>query len=302
MTDHREWNDLIPFYCSGRISKQDRARLETHLAGCPACRAEVEFWRSIASEIRDEAECALPGGAPLAGALARIGRPYRPFLPSRLRLAVELVLGQASILRAEIWISTAVLFGMCLAASLVNGSPDAFRFLVPLVAAGGLAVIGGPQNDPAFELSRSTPVSPGKIILARASLVFGFNLVLSVAAGFLLKLILPRAVLPDPLRDGLAPMALLSALALLLSLRIGTANAVGLTSMIWILRLIPFAVFQAVGEFLRAPGLAEAISAYRSLWHRPGYLLALAAILTVAAVRKADRWEDGGSFFRRNPS
>jgi ABC-2 type transport system permease protein len=205
MNDHQRWRDLIPFYVSGSISDADRRALEIHLAGCPNCRAEADLWRSVAREVESSPAIAAAPVSPLDRALAQIERDRRRVHSNRLRLAFDLILGQAALLRPEIWISVAAVMGLCLAASLINGSSEALRFIGPLIAAASLAVIGGPQNDPAIELAQSTPVSPGKIILARATLVFGYNLVLSAAAGLLLGAVLPKETFFSLVRDGLSP-------------------------------------------------------------------------------------------------
>jgi anti-sigma factor RsiW len=289
MNDHQRWRDLIPFYVSGSISDADRRALEIHLAGCPNCRAEADLWRSVAREVESSPAIAAAPVSPLDRALAQIERDRRRVHSNRLRLAFDLILGQAALLRPEIWISVAAVMGLCLAASLINGSSEALRFIGPLIAAASLAVIGGPQNDPAIELAQSTPVSPGKIILARATLVFGYNLVLSAAAGLLLGAVLPKETFFSLVRDGLSPMAFLSALALLLSLSIGTANAVAAACAVWILRLLPVGLVQQIVETLDAPILGGLAAAYRSVWERPILLFILAAGLTLAAIWRADR-------------
>jgi len=299
MNDHRRWSDLVPFYVSGEINEADRLALESHLADCPVCRDEARFWRSVAGEIKARSGLAIPSEAPLDRALAQIQASPRRFKASRLRLAVDLLRGEAAVLRTEIWISAAAVMGLCLAASLVSGSPEAIRLIAPVVAAACLAVIGGPQNDPVFELSQSTPISPGKIILARATLVFGYNLVLAVVVAIFAEALLPGETLPGLIRDGLSPMAFLSALALLLSLSIGTANAVAAAATAWFLRLLPAGLVRMIGDAVGTPGLSLLAEAYRSFWRRPVLLIVLTAILTLAAVLRADRFGAGrGSLWR----
>nr|CAI78580.1 hypothetical protein [uncultured Aminicenantes bacterium] len=289
MNGRHDWSELLPFYCSGGLSKEDRAGLEAHIAECPACRADVEFWRAVALQVKAEAGLATPGQGPLEGALARIGRPHQSAFAARLRLAIGLLRGQAAVLRTEIWISTAGLFALCFVISLIVRETNVVRLAAPIIAAAGLAMIGGPQNDPAFELSRSTPVSPGMILLTRAAMVFGFNLALAAAAGFLLKILLPRGNFLDLIRDGLGPISFLSALALFLSLWIGTVESVGAVGIVWLTRLLPPDLIRHLGEVLKAPALMEADHVVRSLWLKPAWLISLALILTVAAILRADR-------------
>ncbi|MBN2471473.1 MAG: zf-HC2 domain-containing protein, partial [Anaerolineae bacterium] len=51
---HTRWQEMLPYYLNGTLSPEDRAALETHLAGCPACRRELEEWRLIGGVVREE--------------------------------------------------------------------------------------------------------------------------------------------------------------------------------------------------------------------------------------------------------
>lgn len=44
---HRECWDLLPWLVNDRLSHADRARIETHLKGCPACREELAAQRQL---------------------------------------------------------------------------------------------------------------------------------------------------------------------------------------------------------------------------------------------------------------
>ncbi|AMO24972.1 hypothetical protein GCM10027034_06130 [Ramlibacter solisilvae] len=44
---HFATQSLLPWYATGRLDAADVAQVETHLAGCPACRAELEFERKL---------------------------------------------------------------------------------------------------------------------------------------------------------------------------------------------------------------------------------------------------------------
>jgi hypothetical protein len=47
MTEHQEISELIPWYVNDTIDGAQRKRLETHLAGCGLCRADLELERSV---------------------------------------------------------------------------------------------------------------------------------------------------------------------------------------------------------------------------------------------------------------
>jgi hypothetical protein len=53
---HRELQDLLPWYVTGRLEPEEQARVQAHLSGCPECQAEAELQRRLAPEI---------GGLPL---------------------------------------------------------------------------------------------------------------------------------------------------------------------------------------------------------------------------------------------
>src|SRR5688500_2799827 len=79
---HDEWNDRLSEYLDGELEPPDRAALETHLAGCEACRADLADLRAVVSRARS-----VPDRAPSAdlwpGVAARIGTAPRQALIRR---------------------------------------------------------------------------------------------------------------------------------------------------------------------------------------------------------------------------
>ena len=288
MTDHDYLAPLLPFYAAGTLSPaSDRERLEAHLAACADCRADLALWQAVAGAAASAPQPA-PPDAPLRKAQARIaaGRTRSP--AGTLRRAFELVRSQAPLIRREIWPSVAVIAFLGVGLTLVAGRPQVLNFLAPLAAAVTLSLIGGPENDPAWELIRSAAVSPGRTLLARLTLVYGFNLVLSAAAILVLRSAAPAIPVPPIIGAWLAPMTFLSAAGLILSLRIGTANAVTAVSIGWLIRFLPKSTAES------APAaLGTLLDAYRSFWASPAVLFPLAIVLTAAACRIADRLEGG---------
>jgi anti-sigma factor RsiW len=51
--DHREAQELLPWYVTGRLEPEEQARVETHLAGCAECRAELRQESRLRAEIAD---------------------------------------------------------------------------------------------------------------------------------------------------------------------------------------------------------------------------------------------------------
>ena len=193
---------------------------------------------------------------------------------------------QAPLVRREIWLTSALVMALgylvTVVASAQYPTSGVIEVIAPLVAAAGVAMIYGPEHDPALELSLATPTSPRQVLLARLALVFSYDLVLALAATLGLRRVMPAAPL--------GPMAFLSALALVLSLCIGASNAVTVAMVLWL-----------GGRLLSAPQLAQpgslgpaflaAAQAYARAWQSPALLLGLAAGLLVAALWLAGRQE-----------
>lgn len=64
---HEQWQELIPFYITGKLSGAEAAALSTHLAQCDLCRRAVDEWKVIGQAVYDEAAVHAAGLPPLAG-------------------------------------------------------------------------------------------------------------------------------------------------------------------------------------------------------------------------------------------
>ncbi len=88
MTKH-DVAELLPFYANGTLDAAERARVETELATCPACAAELRELEGLAASLR--AHAATPDELPphiLDAALARIAAPLPATVAvTRLRTA-----------------------------------------------------------------------------------------------------------------------------------------------------------------------------------------------------------------------
>jgi len=176
------------------------------------------------------------------------------FLISHLQSPFLLLRSQLYIVRREIWAASALVMmlgaGMSILIptgdTLPDGSttPDGFALalVAPLVAALGISFLYGPGMDPAVEIEESTPVTQRQILLARLTLVFGFNLTLGLLAS--LGVMLAGAIgltapvsLPALIGVWLAPMTSLSALALFLTVLTGDSLAGVVASLgIWMMQ------------------------------------------------------------------
>src|SRR5262249_9570227 len=132
------------------------------------------------------------------------------------------VLGaQRRMLRPSVWIASAAGIALAVAyGGIIPGEgveQDILAVALPLIAAGGMAFLYGPDNDPALELALATPTSARSVLFARFTLLFGYDTALAL---------LGTLVLATLHGDGFwslasvwfGPMALLSALSLALSL------------------------------------------------------------------------------------
>jgi hypothetical protein len=293
MNEHERCREAIPLYAAATLEPGERSRVESHLAVCGECRDDLALWKGIAAAVMESIDKNPAPPAPLERALAETRRRTARVGFHRLRLAFDLVKWQAAILRQEIWPALAVVTAIGLAAAFLTGIPGLLRLLAPLIAAASLAAICGRDGDPALELISATPISPGKILLARATLIFSYNLALAVLSAALLGTAFPGPAFPALILDWLGPMAFLSALALALSLFFGTTSAVTIAYLAWLLRFLPSSLVRGIVELIGFPALRNAVIFYRSFWESPALLLPLAAALTLMTLKLADRREIG---------
>jgi hypothetical protein len=174
-------------------------------------------------------------------------------------------------------------------AALLVEKEGVIHFIAPMVAATSLAVIYGPEHDPAIELALSTPTSPWKILLARLTLVSGYNLLLTLMASLVLLVIVPLDLFGTLILAWLGPLTFLSALALLLSLWIGTSNAVTIVYGLWLAQYIQPA--QTIGVWNLSPAWEAFFSAYQRFWQDPMLLLTFSLLLLGVALLSANRPE-----------
>jgi hypothetical protein len=144
-----------------------------------------------------------------------------PAIP-RLRWGLLVLGAQLRIVHRFTWVASLLVMALGFVVTLMlyrpgTGAELPFVIIAPLVAALGVAFLYGVDVDPALELQLATPVSPRLILLARLTLVFGFNLAVGLACSAALALFPTGLSLWSIVLSWLAPMAFLSALAFLLS-------------------------------------------------------------------------------------
>ncbi|MDQ7904392.1 zf-HC2 domain-containing protein [Phytohabitans sp. ZYX-F-186] len=271
-------NENLIEYATGALDPAGRAEVEAHLAGCAGCRADVAAWRSLAAAVEPPAP---PGPELVHRVLLRSaldGPPPPTRRPAWLSLA--LLRAEARLVRPVVPIASALAMalGVVLAAASPQGlAGQVLALVAPFVAALGIAGLYGPRRDPAFEVVAAAPTAPALILLARIALIFGYDLLLALAASGVLA-----ALGGDPggvfaLVDAwLGPMALLSALTLVLAVRVGADVAAGAALMLWSLRVLAGGLLADVDWALDAVRLAWSTNA--------GTVLAAAALTALAVV------------------
>ncbi len=200
--------------------------------------------------------------------------------------ALLLLRRQIPLIGQGIWAASLVvlLMGMILTYLFPNANGPSAGLLAltaPIVAASGIALIYGPENDPAVEMEYATSISPALILLARLVLVYSYNLALALATSVMLWLLTSGVALWPLILSWLAPMLFLSALALALSVIWNSQAAIIVAFSAWGLHVL--AVFRsplsALGEMVN------------SLWTNQTLLVCLALVCVALAFFRVFRQE-----------
>lgn len=274
--------DQLILYAANQLDETERAEFEKHIAGCAACQADLQLWKSLANEVI-ASDSAIAAPVHLAdSALEAIHAPSK--LTRAFNGMTQLLRMQLLLIHNELWIGSAALMFIFLAMSLIVARVEVLYFFAPILAAGTVTLIYGSEHDPAAELAFATPVSPWKILLARLTLVSAYNVFLALCATVGLLLVLPPQALGELILGWLAPMTFLSALALLLSMWIGTNNALFISYSLWAAQ---FLVLTSVGEWFTF--LTPWLESYRQFWHDPALLFLSGFALILFALWSAGR-------------
>ena len=288
----RHPTDALAEYAAGVLDAPEQTTVETHLAGCPSCRAELRGWTAVAAAT--VAPAPPSSDAVVRAALTRAAlAPQAPPAARRgLRFAAQLLRAELRLVRPSVWLAS-MLVMVCAVAAVAVGDHGAaapmLSLVAPLVAVAGVAGVYGPQRDPAFEALAATATSPRLVLLARVTLVFGYDLALAIAASVVLKVAAPQVGLVELVIAWLGPMTLLSALSLVLAMWIGPNVAIAVATGLWLLR---------VGTVVGVPELSDGWLAARmqQVWATsPGTVAVTFALLAaaVALSRRRGRPRDG---------
>jgi hypothetical protein len=291
VNEHERINELLPLFASGGLGEDEAAAVARHVASCQVCRADLALWRQVGMIVNGQEEALpVPPAAVLGAVLAEVASPA-----SAWSWAWQLLRAQVPLLEKAIWPASLLVIALGFVIALFGrgGAEVGFlEVLAPLVAAAGIATVYGSENDPSLELALATPTSPLRVLLARVTLVFGFDLVVGLMASVALLFVSPSLLLNEVVMSWLAPMTFLSALALLLSVRLGSGGAVAVASLLWLSHWLARGVTtHAVVLGGTTPSLAWLGELYNRGWAEPALLFGLAALLTALTVWQVGRQE-----------
>ncbi|HVQ95402.1 MAG TPA: hypothetical protein VMU51_30515 [Mycobacteriales bacterium] len=273
----------------GRAGPTDR----DHARACPACRDRLAEWSAVrAAAVVVAARPTRPVPATLIDevlAAARRPPPARAPVPAvrpgpRLAWAGRLLAAQVPLLRRSLLAASGLMFllGVLVVATGRSGA-GLLAAVVPAAAAVGLALLHGPEVDPAVELTATTGTSPRVVLLARLVLVLALDLVLALAATAVARLGSADVAFGALVTSWFGPLLLLSALSFALAVltrpAIGMAVALGL----WLLRL---SALWPETEFGRLPLAIDRLDGFARVWNTslPTIAAALALIALTLAV------------------
>jgi hypothetical protein len=277
----RHCTDALAEYAAGALTPPERAAVEVHVSGCPSCRDDLAAWAAVAAATEAPAAAPPSSASMVRTALTRAALAPQPppVRERRLGFAGQLLRAEQRLVHPSVWLASVLVMACAAMLAVVGGDGAATTVLslaAPLVAVAGVAGVYGPQRDPAFEALAVAMTSPRLVLLARVTLVFGYDLALAVAASAVVRLVAPEVSLVDLVVAWLGPMALLSALSLLLAMWIGPELSTAVAVSLWALRVLTI----SVPEF--ADGWVAA--GMQRVWATsPGSVAATIALLAVAA-------------------
>lgn len=222
----------LPALAAGTLPPEEERLVAAHVAGCSACAAEFAEWRSVREALR-AAPHPQPAPATLEAVRMRVRAQASP--PPRLHF-LKLLRAELPVVHRQIWAASllALLIGFPVTLFERTAGGTYLALVAPLVAAAGVAFIYGPSSDPAHELARSMPTSPRMVLLARLTLVFGYDLAAALAiSGLLAGVGLAPGGFEMLILRWLGPMLMLSALSLALSLRFTPYAGIGVALGLW---------------------------------------------------------------------
>jgi hypothetical protein len=193
---------------------------------------------AVLEQIVREKGRAVPGPAlvpAMPHALDGLATPPRR-LPHLWKVAWE----QVRLVHASTWLASALVMaiGWLVASTEAASAALILQLVAPVVAACGVSLIYGPETDPFLEVIEATPVSPHLLLLARLTVVFGYDCALALVATLGLAALGEGGGIWSLTQEWFGPMLLLSTLALVMAQRLGPSAAMSLALLVWGARII----------------------------------------------------------------
>ena len=259
--------ETIESYRGGGLSPAMAASLEAHVVACVECRALV-------TEQIDTSRAAMNWLA----ITDRVDEPTRNIAERVLvRLGLSEHLARLIVLtptfRVAWFGAVATVAALAVVASsdttLMRGDRGSFAFLVltPLLPVLGVATAFMPRNDPAYELTASSPISAFELLLVRTAAVLVTSVAVSAVASLALPTHLSSAV------AWLLPSLGLTTATLAFARWVPVTVAAGVLSALWL---------GAAAITARAAAAAQLIADYPPF--RPDGQVAFLAIALVASI------------------
>jgi hypothetical protein len=279
MRAHAWFEGQLPFFLNGQLDPSEQAEVSAHLRECSACREELAFWQGVSAEVEQQDRSLQSSQVVPETVILHVKQPLS--LWRILKDVWRLLVLQVPLVRQDMWPASALMMMIGVAVAVVTEKTSVLYFVAPMVAAAMLALIYGVDNDPANELTLATATSPAIILFARMSLVSAFNLGLTLTASLAVVLFLPQVTFWGLVLTWLAPMAFLSMLALVLSMWLGSSNAIAITYGLWVLQFFPMQQFRL---FNNLPVWLQKVSLLQTLWQNSQALLIGTVCLFVLAL------------------
>lgn len=286
-------------YGKGFVAPEERAVLEVHIAGCRKCFAELRSWEMITGAVSlcnrssrptvsfETSWEALLSRIPVSASVMYPEAPAvthkRPFVKF-----AQVLTWQARLLHPAIWLvsALAIVFMSVYVSNLgsFGQQTQLLSIVLPLIVAMGIAFICDPHIALDAEMLTATPTSPRLILLCRGALIYGFDLVLGMAA---------TLVLAHVLHEGegllaalwLGPTTLLASLSMFVSVWFGPPLALTASTGIWLMRIVQL---ESPFKFWGATDV---------LWSTSPLILIIAVVIVLftAATMPTPRWRSTGA-------
>lgn len=299
--------DQLQWFVNRALSAEDRAAVETHLAECASCQAEVQVWTELRQAMRGVSASTPDPRVDLFPLIEQrldlLPSPVVTSWPRQLLQACWLVLSvagehffaQARLVRRDLFWMPLFIVPLVISMVYLPGPwsqqvPGTAALLAALLTALGMAFLYGQKIDPAREIALVTRTSPQLVLGVRCCLVFGYDLLLNCG------LVLPFLALHGGvtlawfLVNWLAPLCCLSAIALLLSILMNASIATLICTLLWALRLFGTVQMLLLGSAQPLPA-APWQQRYEGFWHQGPLLFAITLLAVALAFVVLERKE-----------